>query len=555
MRGQERPGRRELAVAVGTIMVLVLAVTWPVLGRPDQLALGSPLVDLPAKLWTLWWWVQPDRQALVNHPVGGVDLYLLTPVSGLLTLALGGRVVLAHNLAVALAVAAAVLGGTLWGRRLGGAAGGLVGGAALGTAPALLDAINDGTGEFTWIGMVALSMWACDRLAAQDGAGGVLDRGRVKAMLLAAVILAATAASCWYHGLAAGLGVALHALARPSRRVALPRVLLAGGLGLLLVLPLARQFAGSSLEPDRVRASDLVSQVLEGAAGPEPDHAQDDMSVLRRTQLIGSGDAPQPLWPVATGGLLLAWMIGGSRRVPGEPDRRRALRTGRALPLLAPGLVALVLSLGSTLPGGTPLPMLPINRLLAWFGTPLHLPFHFGALTTVVVVGLAALAAQARPRLALVAGGVLLLGLLGPGRPLPMPVLHVEAPAPLVALAQQEGAVVSLPALLTDAQDDLDSEALRQMIHQRPIGGVPIFPTSMLAREGVQQARQTELLRALAGQWRADGTPPATDDLVALGYRWVVVDLARAPQLARVLERWLGPAWAEGDGLRVYALR
>ncbi len=502
---------------------------WPVLGDPAGRALGDPDIDLKARLWTLWWAAQPARAALTNHPTGGVDFFLLTPVGGALALVLDP--VPAHNLSAALAVLVALAGGALWGGHRGGAPGAVVGGLGLATAPALTSALRDGTGEFGWLGLVALCLWATDRHLCRPGR----QRPPARAAVATGLLLGLTALSGWYLGLAAGLGMGLLALAHPQRRRALPAVLLAGAVGLAVALPAARAFSASDLEPLRLRADSLWDHLLHGAPGPEPDAEQAAGPLLPRTQLVGPPGLAQPLWL-----LLLA--------LPGLA----ALRAGRGRALLLPGAVALVLSLGSATPGGLPLPMLWANRVLSWLGRPLHLPFHLGALTTVVVVGLAATGTR-RPRAALALGAGLIIGAVVPQGALPMDVLE---PFPSrVPAAAGPGAVVELPSAWADDQPAADAEALHQIQHGRPIPRFPVFPTSLLRTEGLAAVRGTALLRALprpGAPAAAPGPVPALDDLRTLGYGSVMLDTAAAPDLAPWLDQWLGPPAAQDGRLRLY---
>lgn len=510
-------------------LAVLLAYLGPALVDPAGRALGDPALDLPAKLWTLWWSAQPARDALVNHPTGGVDFFLLTPISGALAQVLSP--VLAHNLATALAVVLALAGGGLWGHRWGGPAGSIVGAVGLATAPTLTSAVRDGTGEFTWVGLLALSLWAGERLLS------LRRRPDARSVAVTAGLLAATALSGWYLGAAAGLGLGLIALARPDRSRALGRTVLAGGLALLLVLPAALHFGQSDLEPPRLRAQSLVDHVLHGAPGPEPDAEAAAGPLLPRTQLIGPEGVTQPAWVLILGlGAVLA--------------RRRR----EALVLLLPAAVGLVLSLGSATPGGLPLPMLYLNRALSWLGRPLHLPFHLGALTTLALLGLAAAGLRDRERGALAAAALLVVGAHLPQGALPMDVL--EPPRSEVFEVPATGALVELPSVWADTQDAADHEALHQLQHGQPIPRFPVFPTSLLRTEGLQQVRSTALLRALNDPARplpavstAESQPAA--ELQALGYRWLVLDTATAPELAPRLASLIGaPVAQDGRFLR-----
>ncbi|NOY24234.1 MAG: hypothetical protein GXP62_00010 [Oligoflexia bacterium] len=524
-------------------VALTLAWLWPVLDQMDTAALGSPTVDLPAMLWTLWWGVQPDGASLVNHPFGGGDFYVLAPINLEVARLLAPHTVLAHNVACGLAVALAAVGGGLWGYRLGGANGALIGALGLGTSPPLGAALRDGTGEFAWIGLLAIALWAFDHLSdslpAEDGPARSVLRELTR-ILGAGMALAACALSCWYYGLAAGIGAGIVALVRAERRIALPRVLLAGLVGVLLVLPALHSFQASALEPQRQLAQSLVAHVLHGAQGPEPDHAIIAQPLLARTQLIGNSDTRQVGWIMGLGLLSASLLI----------TRWRA-----QLGLIVAGGVGLILSLGSATPGGLPLPMLWINRALLWFGSPLHLPFHLGALTSCAVVGVAAAAVRDSRALALAGGAALVASLILPGSPLPVPVLIVPRPVCLARLSAEDGAVLDLPGVLWDSQRALDDEALAQLVHGRPIARLPVFPTNLVLHQGVSAVRNTALLRMIAGGAPVDlAARPDLSDIIALGYRFVTLDIRTAPQLAPALSAWLGQPWASCDRFLVYRL-
>lgn len=536
MSADPRRGRLLALLATAGIALLVHL---PVLGRPDRF-LGARDGDLPAHLWTLWWATRPEAEVLANHPVGGVDFYVLEPINlalfALLEPALG--LATAHHAGTVLAVLVAGLGGFLLGRVVGGTeAAGHAGLLLLATSPPLMEALRDGTGEFTWVGLLAAALAALWRL---DG------RARGSDVAVAAGALALCAAACWYYGLMAGLAGLLLGLARGRR--ALLATCLAGAIALLLVSPLALAFHGSDLEAPWAVGPDLLSHLQAGGAGGEPDAWLRDEPLLQRIAVVGQGGQARLFWTVA----LLVPAVLALRE-------RRGRRTLWPWALLV--LLGLVLALGSRTSGGWPLPLLPLNRLLTWFARPLHLPFHF---STLAVLGLVALAAAGvargpRPRRELALLGALLLVDLAvpPSSPLPLPTL-VQAPSPALAhlAGHPGGAVLDWPSVAEEEQEALDGEALRQLVHGHPIPRFPVRPTASWRREGVRAALSTALVEALGEEPAASGVSDevSADDLVALGYGWVLHDKRAAPEDAARLSGWLGAPVAEDDRYAAYAL-
>ncbi len=504
-------------------------------------AIGGRHLDLPAHFWTLWWARQPAEPVLANYPVGGVDLYILEPVNlWLMRLfaPLMGEVA-AHNLTAWLALAVAGLGGYALGRQVSGRpAGGLVALVFCITCPSLWAALSDGTGEFTWLGLVPLTL----------AAFAWLDDGRWRRVPVAGGALALTAWACWYYGMAAGMGGLLLVFWRCRKSGWWGRGLrawVAVGLAVLLVAPAILRFQRSDLEPPRQTSETLMEQLWGGSPGPEPDAEFAQLPIRER---LGAGcrvGSSRVGWILA----LLLLVTTGAARLP----RSWWPWFGIAAP-------ALILALGSATPDGLHLPFLYLNRLLVWLGRPIHQPFHFLALVFAVLAGAAALIVGGpRPRRwpgALWLAGLLLIAdLLVPfSSGLPLPTSALPRPAPLLALAAEadRGAVLELPGVLEDNQEQLDQEALHQLVHRHPIPRFPVFPTSTLRDEGICRVRESELVAAV----RTGRTRGHIDvqDLRAAGYGWVILDEEDGPHLTPLLDTWLGEARWSGDGLRVYSL-
>jgi hypothetical protein len=459
-------------------LVLTLWVLRSVALDPGSVAVGSLEVDLAAHFWVLWY---AGQEAAVANAPFGADFYALEQanlwIEGALDSLMGP--VGAHNAAAAIALVLAGIGGHQLGRAVSDRwTAGPLGALLLTSSPPMLEALNDGTAEFTWLGFAALALAA-------------LYRGSWWAVLWVAL----SGWTCWYYGLMVGFaGLVLAAWRRD------PRVLVSLALGTALLLPFAISFSGSDLEV--VRTELLID---------EPMHRLPPWLPFGRMHL---------LWAAALVPAALA-----ARRHP-------------ALATLA-GL-GWVLSWGSEL-GGVPMPFRLLNHALDTVARPLHLPFHFMALTTLAVVPLAC-AGRARPWMVVVAIAAVVA---------PAPAGSVlPEPAPLVALqsAQQPaGAVLELPGLWRDEQSDLDREALHQLVHQRPIPRFPVFPTDQLRHEGIDALRNDPWVQGL--QRGEAGTP----DLP--GYAWVILGPDGSPELNEALQNSLGAPRFEGDGLSVFALR
>jgi len=513
LRRSAAVGSVAVRVLLATV-VLALVVLGPTWAAPSELAVGSEHVDLVAHFWSLWWARADPALANFGGPI--VDLYVLEPINLLLMgwLEPIDGPVLAHNLTALVALVVAGLGGWVLGHRVGGdRMSGWVGLVLVMLSPPMLDALVDGTGEFTWLGLPALALATFLPLR---------ERWSPSAAALAAIATWLTAWSCWYHGFFLGLvvvGMALPLGRRAWLRCAAPLVVAA-----LALVPLVLAFGGSDLELPR----------LAGVI----DEPVTRLRLLEPLPLIASKQPRRDGWELAV--LLLA--VAGTWRL------RRA-----AAPWLLVVAIGWCLSLGSEL-GGVPLPFRTLNELLLLVGRPLHLPFHFQVVTLLGLVPLAAVgAASPRPRWLVPVVALALVGGLAVPRSgwMPLPTTRLPTPVPLVALAEIEGgAVLDLPSVLRDDQEALDHEALGQLVHRHPIPRFPVFPTSRVADQGIQAVRATRLVRSLAEeQGFAD-----IEDLRALGYGWIVLDLSQAAEWESALEVALGPPRWRGEDLAVFEI-
>ena len=108
-------------VIVLIISVVVISVFFGgVVSEPYDVALGAHDVDLPAQIWLLWWENHSLKDSLVNHPYGGVDFYVLTPIHSIASSVFYPDVILAHNLVTVLGVLLSIIAGACLGRHFGG---------------------------------------------------------------------------------------------------------------------------------------------------------------------------------------------------------------------------------------------------------------------------------------------------------------------------------------------------------------------------------------------------------------------------------------------------
>ncbi len=520
---------RELVGASLLSLLLAIALALPCLPEPHLRLLGHPEIDLSAHIWTYWWSIQADGHALVNTPFHDVQFYVLEPVNLVLFRLfqpLAGLVA-AHNLVVVVGWVVAGLGGYALGRTVSRSLlAGYTGLVLLELAPATVNAVADGTGEFAWTGLLALSLASFIRLVRRPTRGGVL---------LASLCFALTGTACFYYGLFVGIAALVWWIAQPQRGArarwrALAACALAAGVGALLLLPSILAFHAAPMDLPSTRES-LFALHYTPAELSEPD-------LLFFLQERGvQGPFPRLGW----------WFLATALAVVG-------LRTGTELrrPAIAVGITGLVMAMGSVGPLGIPLPYHLTNRVLGVLDAGLHQPIHFLTLLILSLVILACRLVTHRPMASLL---VLLLAVdLHPSMEwLPVPTTALPRSSALRELRTQQGSVLDLPTILEDHQVDLDREALHQLEHHRPIPRFPVFPTSLVHSDGVRAARASALVRAVASgpPW---GERPATGDLSAMGYRWLVLDRERSPTLSPPLQRWLGPPRWRDALVEVYDL-
>jgi len=223
---------------------LAVALTWPLLPRFFEQAIGRDDTDTPKHLWTLWWMRQEWMQGTpglatrwVNFP-DGMPLYPIEPLNGLFAVLLPLEPVPLSNLlalvhVTLLGVCAGWLGREVVGTRTGAHVTGALAQLCAFTAFSL----EVGVGE------LRQSWWIPLGLA-------ILVRARrteaPRWFVALAVVMAGAVVACFYHGLFLALAVSVWALGTLRlRRPLLLRYAGAAGLSLLLALPVVRGFAGS----------------------------------------------------------------------------------------------------------------------------------------------------------------------------------------------------------------------------------------------------------------------------------------------------------------------
>ena len=264
-------------------------LSWPVLIRPGEAALGNLHADGMKHLWTLWWmresvWTEgrlPFTTTLVNHPFG-MDLYPIEPLNGLLAIALPFLdIVVLSNLLVFLNVTLTGVTGAWFGRELSGSKlGGLVSGTLLQGSAVMAFFVHVGVGELTHLWWLPLGL-------------GVLIRARRSVhwgwFLALAGCLVGAMFSCFYIGFFLAISVAIWALLTLWAGRRTPKLLalyaVAAGLSIAVVVPVTETFS-ASYKTGEVPEVGLESYVFEDHGQPVTDPAS---ARLELSQLLEYG--------------------------------------------------------------------------------------------------------------------------------------------------------------------------------------------------------------------------------------------------------------------------
>ena len=237
-------------VYASVIFVLCIPV-WTSLG---ERVIGHSRSDVWKHLWGDHWFREafvrelpvPLYTTQVGAPDGGM-LYNLDPITGMGCWLFGFLpLVPVHNFIQSLAIVLGALGAAVLAERwVHERSTAWIAGAVYGFSSHIQAvALSSGIGETAHIGGLPWSLWALLR---------ILDGSERRSVLLLGLMLAWAAVGSWYYGLVASVGcVVLLARWLVAERLReapdwsrLKRGVLGGGLGVLLVLPLAESFWSS----------------------------------------------------------------------------------------------------------------------------------------------------------------------------------------------------------------------------------------------------------------------------------------------------------------------
>ncbi|GDX82130.1 hypothetical protein LBMAG42_39410 [Deltaproteobacteria bacterium] len=565
---------RRIAQVLGGLAVLVVLA--PVLLAPTERALGERYVDGFGTQW--WFWYAGELVAgrasffhtdLLFYPTGK-DVFTHTGGNLLdAMLALPLRAILGNTAGYNAWIAVVVATNFAAGARLGRIATGLPGwpaGIALSLNPYVLNELAGGRPTQAWLALPALAL------------AGVWGATTLVEAVLTGLAVAASGWLYWYGGLVVGLLAAVLGLVRivtdrsRNRRA--------------LYLAVSAMVAGIVVAPGVILMRDaLASGAVPGllalnGAGP--------IAPLAMTTMEGDSAGLHVLAPfLGVAGSLID--DEGLRFVGAEPSLGFAT-AGAALvglvlaararrwELVAGALcVALVAAIAATGPAIVVGSGFVVNRPWVWAASHVDLLRRWwwpGRAIFGLYLGLV----MVIPLLARVRGlswvflAAVMIELVRTGD-LPAPTWDAREPAPLRCLADAPpGAVVDLPFLA-------DQHNLWfQTVHHHPLLSGMLVKKPAFGSAGALQLRAENgfLDRLLAyGELKVTQDPsfnPAEREaLVALGFRYVVVDLSRMegaaagrggatfnksmwPRLRRLLTPMIGEPQAEGDGAAVYTL-
>jgi len=557
--------------------LLAAALTWPVVLRPSEAALGHVRADGMKHLWTLWWmqasvWQEgafPFATQLINYPVG-MELYPIEPLNGLVAVLLPFLdVVTLSNLLVLLNMTLTGIAGMWFGRELTGSRwGGLVAGTLIEGSSVMAFFVHVGVGELNHLWWIPLGL-------------GVLLRARRtlewKWFLALAGCLVGAMLSCFYLGFFLAMSVALVALTtlyagRDTPRL-LGRYVLAAALSVGIVIPVLKSFS-SSYKSGSVPDVGLRSYLLEDHGQPitDPPSAR-----LEPAQLFKPFREAARVEEQAYGGgrylgaLLAVLALAGLVRNP-----------RKALPLLAVAAFGIVFACGSYLTSGGELvlyngarlrmPHVWLNRLLGYLAEPLNFPVRFLAMSVVGLAGMAALSIRRdRPilkQLIVVPLAVLAVVEVNAAQLLDWPWARF-APRDASVLAPLDdlgdGAVIDLALAVRADHENRWNGLSTQIVHGKRTQAVPIERIETFARDGYWYVRALPFVQDLQPLYenkRGALTGDYTRDFAIArdaGFRWVMVTYRTGAEflpktLVSELNRVCGQPVVKGRGIGVWAL-
>jgi hypothetical protein len=478
-RLREVATRSPAALLLAQSAVLTAVLTWPTLPRLATDAVGAAGTDTPKHLWTLWWMRKellegvPGLQTRwVNFP-DGMELFPISPLDGLLSLALPASPVLAANLlALAhvglLGLCAGWLGWEVVRTRVGAH---VVSALAQGAAFTGF-ALEVGVGE------LRLAWWIPLGLACLVRAHRTRAPRWFAALGLA---LAGAVLSCFYHGLFLATATAVWALVTlERRRDLLLGYALAAGLSLVLVLPIIHTFSASY-------AAEGAQLLFPGASASVDELATPAQLAGPRTAGYGAG---RYLGFLALG-LAAAGVVAAPRR---------------AAPWVLVALVSIVLALGPVLRwGGAPvvvggngfvLPMAWLNDVLGRVAEPINFPARFLAPAMVALAVLGGLATRWRAA-ALLAPLAVLDILANDGAAWPRATMQLP-PTHALAGAAGAGAVADLSMVASHAEPAVRTRSIAaQLTLARPFASVPVERLSAWGSSGDTWLRALPLVQVV----------------------------------------------------------
>ncbi len=420
--------------------------------------------------------------------------------------------------------------GARWGRGLGGGAvGGLVCGTLLQTASVTAAFVHIGAGELLHMWWIPLGL----SLALEP-------RGPLP---LAAVLVGAALTS-FYAGFMLALGVGLLALLG-RWHLGVPLALAGGALAAILAL---------------VSPPLPIAEVTDGVFDPV-------RARLDPASLVWPGPRASSWHEQAYGG---GQFIGALALVLAGLGVARAPRQAREPAALAGLAILLALGSGLSIAGrdpGLPLPMAPLNALLARLVAPVHFPVRLMALACVALAGLAVVGLARAPQrrrtlvLALAALSVAEVG-LRQRADWPWQRQGVTGFAELEPLQSADGAALDLLTAVLRRPRDRRAALLSQMRHGRPTQAVALERLEAIWPQGQAAVRSTRLVAHLAALARG-ASPPEADYRASLsllrgtGFRWAVATapLSGLPDgWAARLRKVCGAPHISGGDATVWAL-
>jgi len=552
------------------VAALALLALWPARRAlvADEILGAGP--DVISTLWGMWWFSQEWLGAawggwsdLANHPYGAFGAVLSPTSAAVWSLT---HELLGIGRASALAGAAQVGGlaiATCWlAHRLGV---GALGSFAAGLVPLGLRITWYGLGEGSvvtiaglfiplgLIGLVGLSersglgdagegrrAWTATALLAVSGGLAALENPYLAPVLPACIVAALAAGS----------------LRRPRERARLLRLgvalvsslLLIGAVSVLFGRAASPDYPPRVVEESRALLGWTIDVIDKPWARVDPAGFLVPSAVRWTLNVRGGEDATGGDYlGLAPTALLLVGVV---------------LRPRKTAPWLVFGLAGLSLSVGSIV-GGVPGPFLLFNALLDLLARPLTQPSRYLVLYGIGAGlcagwGVAALTARLGGRVAAAAVALLAIeGLSMGGLGLDLPTTALPDADCLRDLPDEPGGVLIWPGDASRWEGDLERVWLLQMLHERPAVHPGIASWALHRQRARDVVREQLGFRYVAPVGEPLGSPAGQPDrgrLAELGFRWVVVDIARDPRQTTWAEGVFGPPLASCTGAAIHQL-